>query len=76
MKRLYDFIPIKKSLGNNDQKKLAKEAHVSFVIFGVKILFILKNVYNATILELRNNHIITPLMLKKLPFRSRVYVSE
>ena len=36
MKRLYNLIPIKKSLGKNDQKKLVKEAHVSFVIFGVK----------------------------------------
>ena len=74
MKRLYNFIPIKKSLGKNDQKKLDKEAYVSFVIFGVKTLFISKNVYNATILEHRNNPLITPFMLKKLPFRSRVYV--
>ena len=36
MKRLYNLIPIKKSLGKNDQKKLFEEAHVSFVIFGVK----------------------------------------
>ena len=76
MKRLYNFIPIKKSLAKNDQKKLIEEAHVSFVIFGVKTVFISKNVYNATILEHRNNPLITPFMLKKLPFRSRVYVSE
>ena len=73
MKRLYNLIPIKKSLGKNHQKKLVNEAHVSFVIFGVKTLFISKN---ATISEHRNNPIITPLMLKTLPFRSRVYVSE
>ena len=60
MKRLYNFIPIKKSLAKNDQKKLIEEAHVSFVIFGVKTLFISKN---ATISEHRNNPIITPLML-------------
>lgn len=76
MKRLYNFIPIKKSLGKNDQKKLVKEAHISFAIFGVKTLFISNNVYNATILEHRNNPVITPLMLKKLPSISRVDVSE
>ena len=76
MKRLYNFIPIKKSLAKNGQKKLIKEAHVAFVSFGVKRLFISRNVYNAIILEHRNNPIITPLMLKTLPFRSRVYVSE
>ena len=76
MNRLYNFIPIKKSLAKNDQKKLIKEAHVSFVIFGVKTLFISKNVYNAIFLEHRNNPIITPLVLEKLLFRPRVYVSE